>query len=336
MAGARSGATSRPAVPSTGRGSRSRSWHPGSWPRRRWRPRRPLTGSAGAATCWASRRASPGPSPRWRRGSTLPFGTLRRAVPASRCTGSWARSAASVPAYASGIDPKLAPGIIEASREQGFRAFKMKIGFGREADLQALEAAHGTLRAGRALHGGRQPALGPGRGLRHGPGDGRSRPRLARGAARGRPALGRMARRGRGGRAALGRREPARRDPTSPRRWRAAPSPIFSPTPASGAASRAACPWRGPPSPPVSPTAPTIWAGRWASWPPTHLLAAAGGQGLLEVDVQENPLRSELCGPFLKLEGGEALLPTGPGLGAEPDAGVMARYQVQHGAAKAG
>ena len=68
----------------------------------------------------------------------------------------------------------------------------------------------------------------------------------------------------------------------------------------------------------------------------THLLAAAGGQGLLEVDVQENPLRSELCGPFLKLEGGEALLPTGPGLGAEPDAGVMARYQVQHGAAKAG
>ncbi len=67
-----------------------------------------------------------------------------------------------------------------------------------------------------------------------------------------------------------------------------------------------------------------------------HLLAAAGGDGLLEVDVQENPLRSELCGPLLPLEDGQAVLPTGPGLGAEPDPAVMQRFEVLRLEATAG
>ena len=47
-----------------------------------------------------------------------------------------------------------------------------------------------------------------------------------------------------------------------------------------------------------------------------HLLAAIGGDGLLEVDCNVNPLRSQVFEPVL-LEG-KTSLPTGPGLGIDP------------------
>ena len=50
-----------------------------------------------------------------------------------------------------------------------------------------------------------------------------------------------------------------------------------------------------------------------------HLLAAVGGDGLLEVDVNDNALREALCGPLLPLVDGQAVVPNAPGLGYEPD-----------------
>ena len=50
-----------------------------------------------------------------------------------------------------------------------------------------------------------------------------------------------------------------------------------------------------------------------------HLLAAAGGGGLLEVDANENPLRSESCGTLAQVREGRARLDDSPGLGIEPD-----------------
>jgi L-alanine-DL-glutamate epimerase-like enolase superfamily enzyme len=50
-----------------------------------------------------------------------------------------------------------------------------------------------------------------------------------------------------------------------------------------------------------------------------QLLAAVGGPGLLEHDVMENPLREVLAQPFPRVRDGVLPLPTGPGLGAEPD-----------------
>jgi L-alanine-DL-glutamate epimerase-like enolase superfamily enzyme len=50
-----------------------------------------------------------------------------------------------------------------------------------------------------------------------------------------------------------------------------------------------------------------------------HLLAAAGGDGLLEVDANENPLRSLLCGPVAHVQEGRARLGEAPGIGVEPD-----------------
>ncbi len=53
-----------------------------------------------------------------------------------------------------------------------------------------------------------------------------------------------------------------------------------------------------------------------------HLLAAAGGDGLLELDTNPNPLRSGLAEPFPPLVGGYLTLSKAPGLGVSPDHSV--------------
>lgn len=50
-----------------------------------------------------------------------------------------------------------------------------------------------------------------------------------------------------------------------------------------------------------------------------HLLAAAGGDGMLEVDANDNPLRTELYGPLARPREGACALSEEPGLGAIPD-----------------
>ncbi len=50
-----------------------------------------------------------------------------------------------------------------------------------------------------------------------------------------------------------------------------------------------------------------------------HVLAAVGGDGLLEVDVNPNPLREALAQPFPGIHDGAVRLPDAPGLGVEPD-----------------
>ena len=50
-----------------------------------------------------------------------------------------------------------------------------------------------------------------------------------------------------------------------------------------------------------------------------HLLAAAGGGGLLEVDSNPNPLRTELCPALSRIEDGFIDLGNAPGMGVEPD-----------------
>jgi L-alanine-DL-glutamate epimerase-like enolase superfamily enzyme len=50
-----------------------------------------------------------------------------------------------------------------------------------------------------------------------------------------------------------------------------------------------------------------------------HVLAAQGGDGLLEMDVNPNPLRDDLILPLLAVKDGEITLADEPGLGASPD-----------------
>lgn len=49
-----------------------------------------------------------------------------------------------------------------------------------------------------------------------------------------------------------------------------------------------------------------------------HVLAAAGGDGMLEVDSNVNPLREGLAQPFPKVVDGRFVLPDTPGLGVAP------------------
>ena len=50
-----------------------------------------------------------------------------------------------------------------------------------------------------------------------------------------------------------------------------------------------------------------------------HLLAAAGGDGMLEIDANPNPLRTALCGPLADVNAGACRLTDAPGLGVTPD-----------------
>jgi L-alanine-DL-glutamate epimerase-like enolase superfamily enzyme len=58
-----------------------------------------------------------------------------------------------------------------------------------------------------------------------------------------------------------------------------------------------------------------------------HLLAGAGGDGFLEVDANENPLRDRLCGPVVKVHQGGVRLDDAPGLGIEPDLASLEQYR---------
>ena len=60
-----------------------------------------------------------------------------------------------------------------------------------------------------------------------------------------------------------------------------------------------------------------------------HLLAAVGGDGMLEIDANDNPLRTDLCGPLARISDGHAILTDTPGLGPKPDLAAIARYKVE-------
>lgn len=62
-----------------------------------------------------------------------------------------------------------------------------------------------------------------------------------------------------------------------------------------------------------------------------HALAAAGGDGMLEVDFNPNPLRSELVGDLLSAKNGKATLGKRAGLGFTPNMRAIKKYEVaQH------
>lgn len=58
-----------------------------------------------------------------------------------------------------------------------------------------------------------------------------------------------------------------------------------------------------------------------------HLLAAAGGSGLLEFDCHPNPGREAVVGDLMPVADGRVPVPTGPGLGATPDLAALRRYR---------
>ncbi len=58
-----------------------------------------------------------------------------------------------------------------------------------------------------------------------------------------------------------------------------------------------------------------------------HLLAGVGGDGLLEVDSNDNPLRDRFCGAVADIRDGMVTLTDNPGLGIEPDLSSIEQYR---------
>ena len=223
-----------------------------------------------------------------------------------------------VPAYASGLNPDGAVAQAQEARAAGFRAFKLKIGFGREVDLGNLEGLRRRLGPDVAIAVDAnqawelEEALTMSRALsRHAP---------------------------------LWLEEPLAADrPIEEWQRLAEASPIplaagenlrgdaaFDAAIASGAL-RVVQPdlakWGG-----ITAGLPLAWrigaaglrycphflGGGIGLLASAHLLAAAGGDGLLEIDSNPNPLREGLAAPFPPLEDGCFVLSEAPGLGVAP------------------
>lgn len=59
-----------------------------------------------------------------------------------------------------------------------------------------------------------------------------------------------------------------------------------------------------------------------------HLLAAVGGDGLVEVDANSNPLRELMATPFPTLADGQMDMPQSPGLGIAPDLAALREFEI--------
>ena len=231
-----------------------------------------------------------------------------------------------VPAYASGLNPDTAPETVSRCRDAGFRAFKVKVAFGPEIDTAVVSSLARDLRSGERL----MVDANQGWDL---PEARRAVPRL------GSYGLGFI-------------EEPIPADRPAAE-W--AELAMLSPAPLAGgenvmgyesfatlianghhgvvqpdmlkwggvtgayavgrravAAGRSYCPhWLG------------TGIGLLAA---AQVLAAAGGSGMLEHDVMENPLREALAQPFPRVRDGLFPLPDTPGLGAEPDLSAAAHW----------
>jgi D-galactarolactone cycloisomerase len=229
-----------------------------------------------------------------------------------------------VPVYASGINPDQPEAVVAARRAEGYRAFKLKVGFGREKDIA-------NLRNVRELLGPEAPLMV----------DANQAWSLDEARAMA-PELEQF------GLAWL--EEPLRAD----RPWhewqalaRVARTPLAAGENALGEeAFDAAID-----SATLAVLQPDLakWGGVSGCWPvigkararglrycphylgagvglmaSAHVLSAAGGDGLLEVDANPNPLRTELSPRIAKIAEGRCSLGDAPGIGVTPDLKVLA------------
>ncbi|MBV7482725.1 mandelate racemase/muconate lactonizing enzyme family protein [Bordetella sp. BOR01] len=234
-----------------------------------------------------------------------------------------------VEVYASGINPDEPEHVVQQKHREGYRAFKLKLGFGHERDLR-------NLRQVRQL-------LGPGVPLMADANQGWD----AAGAATMAAAMGELD--------IAWLEEPLRADRPYAQ-WQAlarqSPVPLAAGENYLGAEAFQSAidagflkvvqpdlaKWGG-----ISGCLPVIRAVRAAGlrycphylgagvglMASAHLLAAVDGighKGLLEIDSNDNPLRTLLSGPLSQLEDGVAQLGTDPGIGVEPDLAALREY----------
>lgn len=248
----------------------------------------------------------------------------RAGLPLHRLLGDAAMD--TVPVYASGINPDQPDATAAHWRDKGHRAFKLKIGFGRDLDLDNLRAMRATLGddAMIAVDANQAWALDEARSM-----------------------ADRMADQN-----PFWLEEPLRAD-TPWETWRvlahAAPIPLaggenlrdgqFDEAMAAGVLGVLQpdiAKWGGL-SGNLAPMKRAVAAGltfcpHWLAGgvglvASLHFLAAVGGPGFLEVDINPNPLRDLLVGDLLAVHDGRVVVPDRPGIGVTPDLAVLERYR---------
>jgi len=248
----------------------------------------------------------------------------RQDLPLYRALGG--TSARHVPVYATGINPDQPETYALARRDEGHRAFKLKTGFGAELDRRNLAAMRAALGSDMTLMMDANQSL-----------DLRSAEQLAADTG----ALG------------LLWFEEAMRIDVPAEQWQTLAT--SSPIPLAGgenlrgeALMQAACgdvlqviqpditKWGGfSGNHPVAQAAvargklfcPHVFGGGVALLAGLHILAAAGGKGLLELDCHPNAGRELIVGDALPLTAGQVPVPQGPGLGVTPSLSALERYR---------
>ncbi|MDA0239457.1 MAG: mandelate racemase/muconate lactonizing enzyme family protein [Proteobacteria bacterium] len=237
-------------------------------------------------------------------------------------------TARSIPVYASGINPTDAADTIGRARDQGYRAFKVKIGFGHDADLATLEGAFADLSDNERLMADANQAWTVKEALA-----------FLRDA--GAMPLGWL-------------EEPIRADRPD-EEWQLLASATKIPIAAGenirgdadyhrkiqgrslGVLQPDICKWGGfTANLPVVRSileagiryCPHYLGGGIGLIASAHLLAAVGGDGALEVDFNDNPLREGLAQPFPKMAEGQIALGPEPGLGTAPDVAAITEFRV--------
>lgn len=232
--------------------------------------------------------------------------------------------------YASGINPDRPQDVVAARRSEGYRAFKLKIGFGAERDLANLRTVRDLLGREAPLMVDANQAWSLEDALV-------IAPQLAE----------------------FGLdwlEEPLRAD----RPWsewirlaQASAIPLAAGENLSGAAFELAMA-----TAPLAVLQPDLakWGGISGCWPviakamasglrycphflgggiglmaSAHVLAAAGGDGLLEIDANPNPLRTQLSPQLSQIEEGACRLGDEPGIGVLPDLASLAPFAVRPG-----
>lgn len=235
---------------------------------------------------------------------------------------------AAVKPYASGINPEEPAETCLAQKERGYRAFKLKVGFGRDRDIANLEAI--------------RRAIGDGADVMIDANQGWTTEQALAMVKELEPFAPRWL------------EEPIRAD-SSWREWqtiaRSARIPLAAGENLAGEAQFNAALKSGA----IAIVQPDIakWGGFSGCLPlarsivaagrlfcphslgggiallaSAHLLAAAGGKGMLEVDCNPNPLRTNLCGMVTKVSDGTFQLPEDPGLGIEPDSRLLKEFEI--------
>jgi L-alanine-DL-glutamate epimerase-like enolase superfamily enzyme len=253
----------------------------------------------------------------------------RQGIPLWQALGG--RDGAAVPVYASGLNPgREALETVERTRAAGYRAFKIKIGFGEDVDLGSLRPVANTQRDGERL------MVDVNQGWD-----------LAKAAA----FLPKLAEFGLGW---IEEPLPADRPAAE---WTTiaalSPAPIAAGENLRGAGAFQAAidsgllgviqpdiaKWGGHSGClPVARAAlaavrsycPHFLGGAIGLVHSLHLLAAVRGPGLLEVDANPNPLREGLLGDLLTVRDGAVSLPAGAGLGLEPDLKPLEKFRSLH------